>query len=165
MHQSSSAPTTQIRSLPRPEYGFSLIEVVMALGIFAFAIVGIIALMPIALKTHMDAKIQTVQTQIGQRLAAEALLTDYSQLMQLDQKIRYFNGEGVEVSNPPANGERPIVFTSKTVIAAVTLPSSYSPGSSKNVIFYAIHDPGVKGVTGSVKPTGSILIANTSPSF
>ena len=45
--------------------GFSLIEVVLALGIISFAIVGIIGLMPVAMKSAGDSMRETDATFIA----------------------------------------------------------------------------------------------------
>ena len=54
----------------------------MALGIFAFAVIGLMGMLPIALQTHRDAKNETVLSQIKQRLAAEVLLNAGAQLIK-----------------------------------------------------------------------------------
>ncbi|MBC8001056.1 MAG: Verru_Chthon cassette protein B [Opitutaceae bacterium] len=158
-------PNSSARTTAHHRSGFSLVEVVLALGIFSFAIVGIVGLIPIALQTHMDAKTGTIQAQIHQSLAAEALLTDFSKLTELNGKLRYFDEEGVEVfdgSSAQRIAQR--IFTSKMVVTSVSLPPSYTPESMTKVIFYAIRDPAQKGISASTKATGSILVAKTAPS-
>jgi uncharacterized protein (TIGR02598 family) len=51
--------------------GFSLIEVVLALGIISFAIVGIIGMMPVAMKSAGDSMRETDATLIARRVFAE----------------------------------------------------------------------------------------------
>lgn len=51
--------------------GFSLIEVVIALGIVSFAVVGIVGMMPIALKSGQESMRETDATLIAQRLFSE----------------------------------------------------------------------------------------------
>ncbi len=144
--------------------GFSLVEVALALGIFAFGIIATVGLIPIALQTHLDARIETIRAQIHQRLAAEALLTDYAKIDQLNGKLRYFDAEGLEVFEPHApNAGRPIIFTSKMVVAPASIPAAYLAGSMKKVTFYALHDPARRGVPAAAKPTGSILVPKTGP--
>lgn len=136
----------------------------MALAIFAFGIVATVGLIPIALQTQLDARIETIRAQIHQQLAAEALLTDYAKIDQLNGKLRYFDAEGLEVFNPNApNPGRPIIFTSKMVVTPASLPAAYLAESMKKVTFYALHDPARRGVSAAAKPTGSILIPKTGP--
>lgn len=59
---------------------FSLVEVVLALGIMAFGLVPLMALLPIGLKMHRQAIDTTVSSQIVARVAQEAQQTDYSNL-------------------------------------------------------------------------------------
>jgi Tfp pilus assembly protein PilV len=50
---------------------FSLIEVVIALGIIAFAIVAIVGMLPVALKSSQDSMRETDATLIAQRIFSE----------------------------------------------------------------------------------------------
>ena len=52
-------------------HGFNLIEVVLALAVLSFALVGIISLFPLALNTAKDSKNETRVTLIAQTLLAE----------------------------------------------------------------------------------------------
>jgi uncharacterized protein (TIGR02598 family) len=54
-----------------PSRGFSLIEVVLALGVVAFAIVGIMGLFPVALRTAQESQRETRATFIARQLWAE----------------------------------------------------------------------------------------------
>ena len=51
--------------------GFSLIEVVIALGIISFAVVGIVGMMPVALKSAQESMRETDATLIAQRIFSE----------------------------------------------------------------------------------------------
>jgi len=51
--------------------GFSLVEIVLALGIISFALVGILGLFPVALDTARDSKAETMITFIGQSIMAD----------------------------------------------------------------------------------------------
>jgi len=55
----------------RPDTAFSLVEVVLALGIVAFAIIGIMGLMPIAVKSAGDSMRETDATLIARRIFSE----------------------------------------------------------------------------------------------
>ncbi len=51
-------------------WGFSLVEVVLALGVIAFAIVAILGIVPIGLRTSHDAQDDTRAAQIAQAVIA-----------------------------------------------------------------------------------------------
>ena len=55
----------------RPPTGFSLVEVVIALGIVSFAVLAIVGMMPMALKSAQESMRETDATLIAQRIFAE----------------------------------------------------------------------------------------------
>lgn len=55
----------------RPDLGFSLVEVVIALGIVSFAVLAIVGMMPAAMKSAQDSMRQTDSTLIAQRIFSE----------------------------------------------------------------------------------------------
>lgn len=62
----SGAPTSMARRA-----GFTLIEIVLAMGILTFALVGILGLFPVALDTARESKEETLAAQIAQSLHAD----------------------------------------------------------------------------------------------
>lgn len=89
---------------------FSLVEVVLALGIMAFGLVPLMALLPIGLKVHRQAIDATVSSQIVARVAQEAQQMDYSNLPDgASQPLTYcFDDQG----NLLATGNSLGLFTS-----------------------------------------------------
>jgi len=61
---------TTPRRPARPD-GFSLVEVTVAIGIFAFVIVGIIGLFPTALKIRAESALETRSSMIAQQLFSQ----------------------------------------------------------------------------------------------
>ena len=59
------------RIFRRPDPGFSLVEVVIALGIVSFAVLAIVGMMPVALKSAQDSMRETDATLIAQRIFSE----------------------------------------------------------------------------------------------
>lgn len=59
--------------LPVPKHipAFSLVEVVIALGIISFAIIAIVGMLPVALKSSQDSMRETDATLIAQRIFSE----------------------------------------------------------------------------------------------
>src|SRR5688572_4364322 len=83
----------------RAKSGFSLVEVVLALGICSFAMIAIVGMIPVGLNTFKDAMNTTVQSQIVQRIAGDVLLTDYQSLTSFDAGAdhSYYNDQGTPV--------------------------------------------------------------------
>jgi uncharacterized protein (TIGR02598 family) len=57
--------------LPSVASAFSLIEVVLALGVISFAIVGIMGLFPVAMRTGQESQRETRATHIAQQIYAD----------------------------------------------------------------------------------------------
>lgn len=81
--------------------GFSLVEIIVAIGIAASTVTLMIGLLPAGLSTFRQAMNVTVTSQIGQRLLYEAAQTDYSVLIAAPatKPWRYFDDEGRELPN------------------------------------------------------------------
>jgi len=60
-----------LRSIPAENWAFSLLEVVVALGIVSFAIVAIMGMFPIALKTSRESMTETDAALIARRIFSE----------------------------------------------------------------------------------------------
>lgn len=142
----------------RRDGGFSLVEVVMALGIFIFAIVGIVGLLPVAVETHRKAKVDTVLTQIQQRLAAELLLTDGARLDALASTQRNFDVEGRELAAPEA---ALTVYSAKLTLNAATLPGGVSSASLRRATLYAVENPAANPDIPTTRPTASMHVAKS----
>jgi uncharacterized protein (TIGR02598 family) len=136
---------------------FSLIEVTLALGLFSFAVLGLVGMIPIALKTHREAKNDTVLSQIKQRLAAEALLTDGAELAKLDSNEKKFDVEGRELSSTAADID--VVYRAKIALQPFQVPgTSLTSSSLQRIVFYALQDP-AGNLIANAPPSGSILVS------
>jgi len=128
-------PTAQSRS------GFSLVEVVLALGICSFAMLAIVGMIPVGLSTFQDAMTTTVQSQIMQRIAGDVLLADYSNLAGSVQET-YYNEQGTSVDAATAVD---LAYTARVYqpedISEVGAELSVTPGE-KVVIKIARTSPG-----------------------
>jgi len=143
----------------RRQSGFSLVEVVLAVGVIAFAFVAIMGLLPAGLQQFRQAVDNSVCTQIAQRVIQDAQLTDYSTLVDaphLPQNlagyymqansyclsdtgkhnpihVRYFDESGNEIipqSQVPSDKElAAIIYHVNTRIA----PATYVPGTDTNL--------------------------------
>lgn len=86
-------------SARRSRRGFSLAEVLVAIGIAASTVTLMVGLLPAGLTTFRQALNVTVTSQIGQRLLYEANQTDYTVLTAAPatKPWRYFDDEGTEL--------------------------------------------------------------------
>lgn len=78
---------------------FSLVEVVLALGIVSFAFVGIIGMLPVGMSTFRQAIDATVQAQITQQILTDVEQTNFSDLSKLTSATYFFDDQGVLVSD------------------------------------------------------------------
>jgi uncharacterized protein (TIGR02598 family) len=85
-----------VNGLPRRS-GFSLVEVVMALGIMSFALMGIVGLLPAGLSQFREAIDITVQSQIAQELVSELQRTDYT---AIQSGSYFYDSEGGNLPGP-----------------------------------------------------------------
>ena len=105
--------------------GFSLIEVVLALGVLSFAILPSIALIGGSLKSYRTAIDDTVSRQIMTQLAGNAQQARLSDLQAQPTATNYFDFEG----NPVAKSSSMRIYT-----ATVTnLPDTNSAILSSNL--------------------------------
>jgi len=94
------------RRLRAARRAFSLIETALALGIVAFALVGLMGMLPAGLATFRKAMDTTVSAQIVQRIVSDAEQSDFdafaanaasSDASYYVLKTRYFDDQGSEV--------------------------------------------------------------------
>lgn len=131
--------------------GFSLIEIVLALGIVSFAIVGIMGLFPVAMKSAQESQRETRAAQIARRIfdelqslpstntalirgASITNLSDRIQNINLANSATYvlgYNEQGLGLSNTitPAAFKSPLSVPDIYYAAEVQInPSSTVPG-------------------------------------
>ncbi len=85
--------------------GFSLVELVIAIGIFSFATVAIIGLIPVGLNIFQKSSTSVAQTLISRNLSREIWQTDYSSILTNRPNFvkmfpRYYDHEGMQVDLP-----------------------------------------------------------------
>ncbi len=111
----------------RRQAGFSLVEVALALGIVAFALIPVFSLLPIGMSSFKRGMDLSVGAQITQRIVDEAQQSDFDTLTGNKQSpfaapIRFFSAQGEE----QALGDAGIIYRVNTRIA----PLTYLPGSA-----------------------------------
>jgi uncharacterized protein (TIGR02598 family) len=128
----------RIMTVKRRQGGFSLVEVVLALGIVAFAFVALFGLLPIGLNTFTNSTDSTIESQIAESVTNQVKQEKFSQL------YAEFNDTNAKPANtapysPPAPGfyfdeqGRPIISGTSGVggqggvtgVVLVKAPSQY----------------------------------------
>jgi uncharacterized protein (TIGR02598 family) len=97
-------------------FGFSLVEVAIALGVVAFSLTTVLALLPSVLKSMRESIDQTLESQIGQQIASDVLQTPFRDVGAM---TKYYDSEGFPVA---AAGEA--VFTARITPSTVSYPGS-----------------------------------------
>ena len=107
------------RLFPR---GFTLVEVVISLGIVAFAFIPVLGLLPFGLDVSRQAVDATVCAQIAQQLTSQAQQTDFSDIDSLaGQSAMLFDDQG----NRLANGDPNAIYSAAYSVSAKTkLPNA-----------------------------------------
>lgn len=101
-------------------------EVVLALGVTAFALVSVLGLLPVALNAAGDAmetsRVASIIQVVGSDLAQEG----HTRLKSQTQPVRYFDFEGVELSaDQDSYFQVNVVVDDQFVLPGATTPSSH----------------------------------------
>ena len=95
-----------LRGRRRRRQAFTLVEVVLALGIVAFAVIPAVVLLPVGLNVHRSAINLTVGSQIVQRVTADLEQANFASLCpvpgtasapSVTTLMRYFDDQGGEL--------------------------------------------------------------------
>lgn len=128
----------------RARAAFSLVEVVLAIGIVSFAFVGMFGLLPAGLSTFRQAIDNSVGSQIVQRLVNEAQQTDYDPTLiaitAAQPSTRYFNDQGSEVTTIKDS-----IYTAEVSVATtdkLTTPSILTTPNLAVVTIKLANNPG-----------------------
>jgi len=123
LNRASGAPLAGMKRGTRVG-GFSLVEVILAIGVIAFAFIPMVGMLPMGLDLSRQAIDTTVQAQIVQQLTTEVQQTDFSRLADLASASTaspyYFDDQGNQVTDPN-NAIYQAVFAIST---STTLPDS-----------------------------------------
>ena len=165
--------------------GFSLVEVVLALGVVAFAFVAILGLIPAGMNSFRQAINISVCSQIGQKVIGDAFQADYDTLLtplgasvdsttEFLANYRYFDEEGNEIlPNPlptqasnnvaPRNSSGmlvPFVYLVVTKISPSIILPGIPPTSSTqtaSITVQVVFDP-----SQNLPSTGDFSVASTA---
>jgi len=121
---------TKQSNLPsRGTRGFTLIEVVLALGVVAFAFVALMGLMPVGLEMFRNSIDTSVRAQIVEHVTTDAMETDFDALISSSNAVTtiYFDDQGDEVTQPLS-----IYQVQVTVTGTTQLPAPAASGTNAN---------------------------------
>lgn len=176
----------------RGDAAFSLVEIALALGIMAFALVSVFGLMPLGLSTFRKASDISVGWQIAQLIIGEAQQTDYDTLLGSShvnqttpfskEPFRYFDNQGGEQAGKQS--ATTIYWVNTRIVPSTPVPAGANgtdgiTNVNKDVATITVQvasNPGGAGLTldaatGLWKPragisilTHSTFVARTAPS-
>jgi len=107
--------------------GFSLVEVILSIGVVSFAFLAMFGLMPAGLVIFRQAIDNSLGSQIVQRIVGEAQQTDYPTLIASGVAQRYFDDQGNEVAS-----DKDYLYVAEVSVVAPTelLNASVPPSDS-----------------------------------
>ncbi len=107
-----------VRPRKNKHQGFSLVEVVLALGIVSFTFLSMLALIPQGLKMSREAADATTESQIVQFVRNQLQLTSFSGIGKWNGVSLYFDVDGL----PVTSGSDPaMIYTVQLTVADVSL--------------------------------------------
>jgi len=126
--------------------GFSLVEVVLAIGVVAFAFISIFALLPTGMGISRQAMDASVGSQIAQRVINDAQQSDFPELLkdasgkliagtnQTGRKAeRYFDDQGSELPATAAGKALAIYHVNTRITPATAMPKTGTSSGGDNV--------------------------------
>ena len=113
--------------------GFSLVEVVMAIGIIGFCMIPIMALIPVAMKTSRQSMDRNTEIRMMQSIRAELFKTPFSQLTPTTNF--YFDVDGYPLSS--ASGAYYAVTASN--LPTTTLPVTQTASHLKTSRLFIVN--------------------------
>ncbi len=136
-----------------------MVELVLSLGILAFAFVGLLALLPAGMATFHKAIDASVASQISQKIVDEAQESEFNVYTSKPQAVRYFDDEGNELTT----SKGAIYQVNVRIQAASQVPGSTDPNQNLAEITVQIaNNPGNKTMTSDVN---NLWVANPTISM
>jgi uncharacterized protein (TIGR02598 family) len=143
----------------RDASGFSLVEVVIAVGVTAFALVALLGLLPAGLQTFKGTINTATGSQIAQRVFNDMQVSDWSTLAATN---RFFDEQGNELTN--SNSAFCIYWVQVRVTNATTGSSStstrFTGNTSTNLMTVSII---VANNPGGANTNTSAVFSSTNP--
>jgi len=147
----------------RSKGGFSLVEVAMALGVMATALIGIMGLLSVGSKSFHGAITTTTNAAIFQQVMNDLKQTDFTTLTtQGNPPARYFDDQGDDITSDTSIPK--VYDVAVFVTPTTTLPSAPAANSNlASIQVYISYHPGprVPKITAPLS-SNSPLPANTA---
>lgn len=123
---------SQIKTQPRSEAGFTLIEVSLAIGIAALALVALLALVPQGVKTMKTATDTAIEARIHQQIVAEVSLADWDKRFKYDyntsNELYFYDDQGIRVTKDEAKLYPGETFEERAIYSArIHVPKAGAP--------------------------------------
>ena len=97
---------TTLRLKRRETSGFSLVEIVVAVGIVATVMVALLGMIPTGLNTVNEAADTMAEIRIAQQILGEVQMAAWEDLDQWDSKPFYYDAEGNKLDTQEGNKVR-----------------------------------------------------------
>ncbi|MDD5351288.1 MAG: Verru_Chthon cassette protein B [Chthoniobacteraceae bacterium] len=136
----------------RVRQGFTLVEMVIALGLAGFALTSLLGLLPCGLQNFRKAMDFTLQTQMVQNLVGKASHMAFGDLSQLAAQPYYFDDNGNMVDAEDITGTYKANVSVTGTIALPSNPGFSNPGVAQLTITYTR-----KQAAASTPPTGTVV--------
>jgi uncharacterized protein (TIGR02598 family) len=141
---------------------FSLIEVVLAIGVVSFALLTIVGLLPTGLATMQKAQLLQATANIANQIRGQVLLlsfcsTSSNAIQQLPQTHYYYTLDGIPVESGDSDVYYTASFTTSSISAssAQISDASFSSDNAQTITVTVTYPPGVNNQTN----TFSLLVA------
>ncbi len=136
-------------SASRKGSAFSLIEVVLALGVVSFAMVGLVGLLPVGLSVSRQAIDVTIQSQMAQTLRNQVQLGGLTNVDQWAGQQLYFDNQGLQVSGVGAPSR---VYTAQMTVTNVveqdkTAAALSLPATAARMVVVTVTSTAAAGTT------------------
>lgn len=110
-------------------HGFSLVEVVLAVGIMALGVVTILGLLPHGLEMSRKTANEQAETRILDLITGEMQTTNWTSLNELSKEgkqTRYFDDQGLEITNADQDFDILLSYVAEVnvPVADVKLPTN-----------------------------------------
>ena len=130
--------------------GFTLVEVVLAMGVASFGLISMMGLLTVGLKTAKEAISATTETAIAQQMANQLQVANYSSIKGLaSDTVHYFTQEGIE--QPTSTGA---IYTATVKIPKALVVPGATEATSLNTKTFVVEIKNLK----SAQPLNAIPI-------
>ena len=131
--------------------GFSLVEVVIAVGITGFALLALVALLPHGIKTMRDAGNIAAEARISKALSGEVQLSEWEEIEDFNNTFRYYDNQSIEIEKGDADFNARHIYTAKIEVPPADIKLPGGTEVEENLRRVVIHvtdvDTGSEGET------------------